>query len=269
MKILFLGDVFGRSGRNALKEKLPSLKQELQADVVIVNVDNVSNGRGVTQKHTKEILSYGADCLTGGDHIWDQRDMMSGIESIEQIIRPHNFAEGTLGSGIWSKEIDGQKITVFHLCGTVFMKPVFDNAFLCMDKFLTKHKVGKGHHIFIDFHAEATSEKMAMAHFLDGKVSALVGSHTHVPTADTQVLPKGTAYQTDAGMCGDYNSVIGANPVGPIHNFLGKEPRMHIKPTEGESTICGTLIETDDETGLANAIRPIRIGIYLDNTGLV
>ena len=260
MKILFLGDVFGRSGREALKAKLPDLKDKLKPDVTIVNVDNASNGRGVTQKHALEIIGYGVDCLTGGDHIWDQRDMMAGIENIENIVRPANFAEGTIGRSSWSATINGQNITVFHLCGTVFMKPLFDNSFLCAEKFLKKNRVGEGHHILVDLHAEATSEKMAMGQFLDGQVSAVVGSHTHVPTADAQILDNGTAYQTDAGMCGYYNSVIGANPTGPINNFLGIEPRIHIKPTEGEATLCGTFIETDDETGLALSIKPIRVG---------
>jgi len=260
MRILFLGDVFGRSGRNALKENLIDLKARLQPDVTIVNVDNASNARGITQKNAKEILSYGADCLTGGDHIWNQRDMISGIDNIDGIIRPENFVEVSVGKGSWSADIKDQKITVFHLCGTVFMKPVFDNAFSCAEQFVEKNKIGKGHHIFVDFHAEATSEKMALGHFLDGKVSAVVGSHTHVPTADAQILDNGTAYQSDAGMCGDYNSVIGANPAGPIHNFLGKEPRLHMKPTEGEATLCGTFIETDDETGLAKSIAPVRVG---------
>lgn len=140
------------------------------------------------------------------------------------------------------------------------MKPIFDNAFLCVEQFIAKYKLGNNHHIFVDFHAEATSEKMALGHFLDGRVSAVVGSHTHVPTADAHILDKGTAYQTDAGMCGDYNSVIGANPTGPINNFLSKEPRIHIKPTEGEATLCGTFVETNDETGLATSIKPIRVG---------
>lgn len=260
MRILFLGDVFGRSGRAALKEHLLALKEKLNPDFTIINVDNASNGRGVTQKNANEIMGYGADCLTGGDHIWDHRDMICGVENIEGIVRPANFAEGTIGKGCWTTTVKDQKITVLHLCGTIFMKPMFSNPFLYAEKFIEKNKIGKGHHIFVDIHTEATSEKMALGQFLNGKVSAVIGSHTHIPTADAQILDQGTAYQTDAGMCGDYNSVIGANPVGPINNFFGNEPRVHLKPTEGEATICGTLIETDDMTGLAKNIAPVRIG---------
>lgn len=260
MKILFLGDVVGRSGRDALKVHLPLLKEKLEPDVVIVNVDNAASGRGTTQATAKEILEYGADCLTGGDHIWDQREMVCGVENISDLIRPANLPEGTPGKGVWSKTIYGQKITVLHLGGTVFMHALFDNPFSYADKILEQHKVGKGNHIFVDFHAEATSEKMAMAQYLDGRVSGVVGSHTHIPTADAQIFKGGTAFQCDAGMCGDYDSIIGVKPEAPIHNFLRKVPKERMTPAEGEATVCGTLIETDDDTGLAKSIKPIRVG---------
>ncbi len=260
MRILFLGDVFGRSGRDAVKEHLPALKEKLSPDVTIVNVDNAASGRGVTQAIAKEIIDYGVDCLTGGDHIWDQREMVCGVENIPEIIRPANMPEGTPGRGFWSSTLNGQKITVLHLCGTVFMNHSFDNPFDYVDKFLAQHKINKSSHIFVDFHTEATSEKMALGHYLDGRVSAVIGSHTHIPTADAQIFTKGTAYQTDAGMCGDYNSVIGVNPQAPIHNFTRKVPKEKMSPADGEATVCGTFIETDDNTGLAIKIAPIRIG---------
>ena len=260
MRILFVGDVMGRSGRDALKDHLPSLKEKLSPDVVIVNVDNAASGRGVTQKVAQEILGYGVDCLTGGDHIWDQREMVCGVENISDLVRPANLPEGTPGKGLWSKEIAGQKITVLHLCGTVFMKMVFDDPFGYADKILKQNKIGKGHHVFVDFHAEATSEKMALAHYLDGRISGLVGTHTHIPTADCQIFDGGTAFQCDAGMCGDYNSVIGVKKEAPLHNYLRKMPREHYIPADEAGTVCGTLIETDDRSGLAKNIAPIRVG---------
>lgn len=260
MRILFIGDVMGRSGRDAIKAHLPSLKEKLEPDVIVTNVDNAASGRGTTQATAKEILGYGADCLTGGDHIWDQREMVCGVENIKDLLRPANLPEGTPGRGLWSKTINGQKITVLHLGGEVFMKASFDNPFTYADRVLAQHKIGKGHHIFVDFHAEATSEKMALAQYLDGRISGLVGSHTHIPTADAQIFNGGTAFQCDAGMCGDYNSIIGVKKEAPIHNFLRKVPREHMSPAEGEATLCGTLIETDDMTGLAKTIAPIRIG---------
>ena len=260
MKILFLGDIVGRSGREAVKEHLPTLKEKLEPDFIIANVDNAASGRGVTQKVAQEIIGYGVDCLTGGDHIWDQREMVCGVENIAELVRPANLPAGTPGRGAYTTSVNGQKITVLHLGGTVFMSHHFDSPFDYVEAFLKQNKIGKGAHIFIDFHAEATSEKMGLAHFVDGRVSALVGSHTHVPTADAQVFVKGTAFQCDAGMCGDYNSVIGVKPEAPIQNFTRKVAKERMTPAEGEATLCGTFVETDDNTGLALNVRPIRVG---------
>lgn len=260
MRILFLGDVYGRSGREVLKENLPALKDKLRPDVTIVNVDNAASGRGTTQKTAKEIIGYGADCLTGGDHIWDQREMICGVENIPNIIRPVNLPEDSPGKGVWSSTVLGQKITVIHLGGTVFMTASFDNPFTAIDKILADYKLEKNSHIFVDFHAEANSEKMALAQYLDGRVSAVVGSHTHIPTGDAHVLKGGTAFQCDAGMCGDYDSVIGAKSDAPIHNFLRKVPKARMSPADGVATLCGVFIETDDNTGLAKNIAPVRIG---------
>lgn len=266
MRILFVGDIIGRSGRDALQKHLPDLKAKLNLDVIIVNVDNAASLRGVTQKIAKEILSWGVDFLTGGDHIWDQREMVCGVENIPELLRPANLPEGTPGKGIESKMIGNDKITVIHLGGTVFMNDKFDNAFDYMNRVIDGLKIAKNQHVFVDFHTEATSEKMAMAQYLDGRVSAVVGSHTHLPTADCQIFDNGTAFQADAGMTGDYNSVIGANKTEAIDHFLRKVPREHFKPTDGEATLCGTLVETDDNTGRAKNIAPVRVGGRLHQT---
>lgn len=262
MRILFVGDVMGRSGRDAIAKHLPELKEKLQADVTVVNVDNAASGRGITKDTAKDIYEAGADCLTGGDHIWDQREMISVIDKDKNILRPHNLPAHTPGVGVWSKTLhNGHEIIVLHMCGTVFMhKTYFNNPFECADEVLKNYPLRPGRSIFFDFHAEATSEKMAMAQYLDGRVSAVVGTHTHIPTADCQIFNKGTAFQTDAGMCGDYDSVIGVRADVPIRKFLRQVPLERLIPAAGEATLCGTLIVTDDKTGLAKSIEPIRAG---------
>ncbi|NQZ14207.1 MAG: TIGR00282 family metallophosphoesterase [Alphaproteobacteria bacterium] len=262
MRILFVGDVMGRSGRDAIAKHLPELKDKLQADVTIVNVDNAASGRGVTKDTAQDMYDAGAECLTGGDHIWDQREMISVIDKDKNILRPLNLPEHTPGQGVWTKALpNGHEIVVIHICGTIFMsKTHFDAPFECVDGVLKNYQLKAGRSIFVDFHAEATSEKMAMAQYLDGRVSAVVGTHTHIPTADCQIFNKGTAYQTDAGMCGDYDSVIGVRADVPIRKFLRNVPLERLIPAAGEATLCGTLIVTDDKTGLAKSIEPVRIG---------
>lgn len=252
----------GRSGRDAVAKHLPALKEKLSPDVVIVNVDNAASGRGVTKDTAQDIYNAGADCLTGGDHIWDQREMVSVIERDKNILRAHNLPDDTPGKGVWIKTLEnGHEIIVIHLCGTIFMyKALFDNPFKAVDALLKTTKLGQGRSIFVDFHAEATSEKMAMAQFLDGRVSGVVGTHTHIPTADAQIFTKGTAFQTDAGMCGDYDSVIGVRSDVPINKFLQKVPLERLIPADGEATLCGTFIETDNKTGLATNVASIRLG---------
>ena len=268
MRILFLGDVMGRSGRDAVKKHLPVLKEKLNTDVVIVNVDNAASGRGLTKDTAQEMYDAGADCLTGGDHIWDQREMISAIEKDKNILRAFNLPDETPGRGLWQKTLpNGHEIVVVHLCGNIFMsKGPFDAPFQAADQALKGFNLGKGCSIFVDFHAEATSEKMALAQYLDSRVSAVVGTHTHIPTADTQIFSKGTAFQCDAGMCGDYDSVIGVRSDVPINKFLRRIPSERLVPADGEATLCGTLIETDDMTGLAKNIAPIRIGPRLQDT---
>lgn len=262
MRLLFIGDIFGRTGREALERYLPKLKEDLKIDVAIINGDNASNGRGITPKHAQAFYEWGVDCITGGDHIWDQRQIMSHIDKDPKLLRPINFPEGTLGKGSYVFQTKtGQKCLIIHALGRVFIDPA-DNPFTAVKALVDRHSLKSSvDAIFVDFHAEATSEKMAMGQFLDGKVSAVIGSHTHIQTADAHIMNEGTAYMTDAGMTGDYDSVIGARKDIAIHRFLHKTPHPErLLPASGEATLCGALVITDDETGLAKSIEPIRMG---------
>ncbi len=268
MRILFLGDISGKPGRDAIDKYLPKLKEQLDPDVTIINADNAAHGFGTTDKINKELFEIGADCITTGNHVWDQREMLSAINNNKYIIRADNFPEGAPGQGACIITTEkGQKVLVLHLMARLFMEDM-DCPFKAADKWLQKYKLGASvNAIFVDFHGEATSEKMAMGHYLDGRVSAVVGTHTHIPTADCQIFPKGTAYQTDAGMCGNYDSVIGVDKEIPIHKFVKKTPgKSRMFPAEGEGTLCGTLVKTDDTTGLATSIIPVRVGPRLENT---
>lgn len=259
MRILFIGDVFGRSGRDALIRHLPALKVKLSPDAVIVNGDNAAHGRGITPAICEEIFNLGVDCITSGDHVWDQREIISFIDQEKRLIRPLNYASKTPGMGSWAKTLaDGTRLVVVHVQGQIFMKEV-DSAFPVMDRFLETETLGRKTSIFVDIHAEATSEKMAMAQYLDGRVSAVVGTHTHIPTADAQIFRKGTGFQTDAGMTGDFDSVIGANVEDSLYRFTTKMPRPLV-PADGEATLCGTFVITDNETGLTRTIAPVRVG---------
>lgn len=259
MRILFIGDLFGRSGRDALAKHLPSLKEKLKPDAIIVNGDNAAHGRGITGVICEELFSMGVNCITSGDHVWDQREIISVIDSEKRLIRPLNYAPKAPGMGVFSQLLPGgQKLIVVHVQGQLFMKEA-ESAFTAMDRFFETERMGKNVSIFVDIHAEATSEKMAMAQYLDGRVSAVVGTHTHIPTADAQIFRKGTAYQTDAGMTGDFDSVIGANTEDSIYRFTTRMPKPLI-PADGEATVCGVFVETDDSTGLARFIGPVRVG---------
>ena len=261
MRIVFVGDIFGRSGREALAKHLPTLKEKLSPDIVIVNGENAANGRGITEKICKEFYDLGVNVITSGNHIWDQREILAYIDRDKTLLRPLNFPKGTQGNGSYIFETaGGQKICVVNVMARLFMDPL-DDPFQSMSKMLQTCEMGKDvHAIFVDFHGEATSEKMALAHFLDGKVSAVVGTHTHIPTADAHVLKGGTAFQCDAGMTGDYDSVIGVMKEIPVRKFTRKVPGQPMKPASGEAMLCGIYIETDDNTGLAKRIEPIRIG---------
>ncbi|MDF3605625.1 TIGR00282 family metallophosphoesterase [Paracoccus sp. DMF-8] len=262
MKILYLGDVMGRAGRRAIIEGLAALKQRLRVDFTIVNGENASGGMGLTGPHAKLLLDAGADCVTLGDHAFDQKDMLSFIETEPRIIRPLNFSREAPGHGARVfQATQGRKVLVAQVLGQVFMKRPFDDPFSAIDTVLRAHPPGgMVQAAVVDIHAEATSEKMAMGHYCDGRASLVVGTHTHVPTADHQILPRGTGYLTDAGMCGDYDSIIGMEKAEPMRRFLTGMSRDRFTPAEGEATLSGVLVTTNDRTGFATAIQPVRQG---------
>lgn len=262
MKILFLGDVMGRSGRTAIIDRLPGLRKDWRLDFVVVNGENASNGIGLTGGHAKLLLAAGADCLTLGDHAFDQRDMVQFIETEPRIIRPLNFAKSAPGKGARVFEAtQGRKVLVAQALGQVFMKRPFDDPFSALDQVLRAHPLGgMVNASLVDIHCEATSEKMAIGHFCNGRASIVVGTHTHVPTADAMVLSQGTAYQSDAGMCGDYNSVIGMEKTEPMRRFVTGMAKGRFTPAEGKATLSGLYVETDDRTGKANRVVMVRDG---------
>ncbi|MGI9388301.1 MAG: TIGR00282 family metallophosphoesterase [Methyloligellaceae bacterium] len=264
MRLLFLGDVVGRSGRRVVKDALPEMRARYRADFVIVNGENSAGGFGITETICQELLDAGADVVTTGNHVWDQREALVFIERQEQMLRPLNFPAGTPGRGAGLfKAANGADVLVINAMGRVFMADL-DCPFRAVEKELDACPLGQGADaVFIDFHAEATSEKQAFAHFVDGKASVVVGTHTHVPTADDQILPGGTAYMTDAGMCGDYNSVLGMKKDEPLQRFLTKVPNGRFEVATGEPALSGIAVELDDATGLATAISPIRSGAGL------
>ena len=261
MNILLCGDVVGRSGREAIKRHLPALKRDLCVDVAIVNAENAAHGFGLTERLAGELYDAGADILSTGNHVWDQRELIQYIERDGRILRPANFPAGTPGAGWRLHPIDGERtLLVVNLMGRLFMEAL-DDPFARLESILAQYQLGRAATaIVVDFHGEATSEKMALAHFADGRVSAVFGTHCHVPTADAQILPGGTAYQTDAGMCGDYDSVIGMQKEPATRRFVTKMPGERPQPAEGEGTLCGILLVTDDISGLARTIEPVRIG---------
>lgn len=268
MKILFLGDVMGRAGRRAITERLTGLRQRLKADFVIVNAENASGGRGITAGHAQLMLESGADCLTLGDHAFDQKDLLAYIEREPRILRPLNIARDApgKGAGVFS-DSRGRKLLVTQALGQVFMSRPYDDPFSALDAVLRAHpRGGMVQAAVVDFHAEATSEKMGAGHFCDGRASLVVGTHTHIPTADAQILSRGTGYLSDAGMCGDYDSIIGMEKTEPLRRFVTGMGRDRFTPAEGEATICGVLIETDDRSGECLRIEPLRDGGRLEPT---
>ena len=261
MKLLFCGDVVGRSGREAVVRHVPQLRQELGLDAVIVNVDNAAGGFGVSNENCKQFTAAGVDIMTGGDHVFDQKDSHRLLEEEPRLLRPHNFPPSTPGTGCKLFTLkSGKKLLVLHLLGQVFHKEYLDSPFTCAQAALAGYTLGNNvDAILVDMHAEATSEKNAMGVFLDGKVSAVVGSHTHVPTADERILRGGTAYQTDTGMCGNYDqTIIGFLPEAPMQEFLGKMRRIKMEPAPGVGMLNALFVETDDATGLAVKVERLR-----------
>lgn len=261
MKTLFIGDIFGRSGRDALAQYLPKLHEELSPDLTIVNGENAAHGRGITPKIADEFFKLDVDCVTTGNHVWDQREIIPYIDKNPALIRPHNFPERVPGTGIWEHSLaDGRKVVVINIMTRLFME-LSDDPFACLENILKTRKLGQNvHMIFVDCHGEATSEKYALGHHFDGRISTLIGTHTHVPTADHHVMRGGTAYQTDTGMTGTYESVIGVKKSAAISRFLKKVPGEKFNPADAEATLCGAYIETNDNTGHATKIETIRLG---------
>lgn len=269
MRILFLGDVVGRAGRAAIADRLAALRAAWRAEFCVVNAENATSGAGLSMAHARLLLEAGADVLTLGDHAFDQKDMLSGIESEPRILRPLNYAKSAPGRGARLFDAPGgRKVLVAQVLGQIFMKRAFDDPFSAVDATLRAHPLGgTANAVLLDVHCEATSEKMAMGHFCDGRASIVVGTHTHVPTADAMILPGGTAYQSDAGMCGDYNSVIGMDKAEPLRRFVTGMSRGRFQPAEGEATLSGLFVETDDRTGRATRVEMVRDGGRLAPAG--
>ncbi|HYP56906.1 MAG TPA: TIGR00282 family metallophosphoesterase [Beijerinckia sp.] len=260
MRLLFIGDVVGRAGRAVIIEELPKLRAAWNLDCVIVNGENAAGGFGITETICADFLNAGADCVTLGNHAFDQREALVFIARQPRLIRPLNYPRGTPGGGANLIETaGGQRVLVINLLGRIFMDAL-DDPFAAIEQELNACPLGAVcDAAVIDFHAEASSEKQAFAHFVDGRASLVVGTHTHVPTADHQILPQGTAYMTDAGMTGDYDSVIGMEKDEPIRRFSTKLPGNRLEPAAGAATLCGVAVETDAK-GLAIKIAPVRLG---------
>lgn len=261
MKILFCGDLVGRAGRDVALEHLPTLRAEMGLDFVVVNAENAAHGFGLTQKICEELFEVGADAITTGNHVWDQREVISFVDADPRVLRPLNYTSGTPGRGASViKARDGRSVLVVNVMCRLFME-LLDDPFAAVDNVLKRHALGKTvDAVLIDVHGEATSEKMALGHVCDGRASLVVGTHTHIPTADAQVLPSGTAYQTDAGMCGDYDSVIGMQKETAIAKFRNKIVTERLAPARGPASLCGIYVETDDATGLAARVAPLILG---------
>jgi len=267
MRFLFLGDVVGRSGRKAVCEQLPRLRERYKLDFVVVNGENSAGGFGITEAIHQELLDAGADAVTLGNHAFDQRETLVFIDRQDRLVRPLNYPQGTpgRGSGLY-KARNGADVLVINALGRVFMSEL-DDPFRAIERQIEACGLKRGADvIFIDFHAEATSEKQSLAYFLDGRVSVVVGTHTHAPTADERVLPAGTAFMSDVGMCGDYNSVLGMEIEEPVSRFLTRIPKGRFEPAAGPATVCGLAVEIDDATGLARSAKALRLGGALTPT---
>tara|TARA_B100001741_G_C16492716_1_gene570514 strand:+ start:45 stop:851 length:807 start_codon:yes stop_codon:yes gene_type:complete len=268
MRILFLGDIVGNSGCNAVKKNLKTIITKNKIDFVVANGENADykSGIGITENIVIELLSSGIDVITSGNHIWDQKEIMEYILKEKRLLRPNNLPDGSPGKGFEIyKSKNGLKVGVLNLMGNIFMKKCSD-VFDASKKFLDNYKLKVDYDfLLVDFHGEITSEKMAIGHFFDGKASLVVGTHTHVPTNDARILENGTAYLTDAGMCGDYNSVIGMNKFNSLNKFLKKESKRHF-PSEGEASLCGVIVDVNLKNGLADKIQTFIFGGDLKNS---
>jgi len=262
MKIIFIGDVVGKQARETLISTIPDIKHKYTPDVIIVNAENAAAGYGLNKKIALQLIESGVDAITLGNHAWDQKEMLSFIEENPKIVRALNYPAGVPGRGFYEFQlVDDRKIIIMQIMLRLFMGLSLDDPFAVTKNFLQKEKLGSTcNAIIIDMHGEATSEKNAYGHYFDGKVSAILGTHTHIPTADAKILESGTAYQTDIGMTGNYNSVIGMDKENPIHGFVrGFRAEGRFFPAEGHITVSGAYIETDDKTGLSLKIEPFQI----------
>jgi 2',3'-cyclic-nucleotide 2'-phosphodiesterase len=265
MRLLFLGDIVGRPGRTAFIEQVPELRRRWSLDVLIVNGENAAHGFGITEAIYNDLIDAGADAITLGNHAWDQREAMVFIERAPRLVRPINFPPGTPGKGAAMVETaQGARILVINAMGRLFMDPL-DDPFRLVEAAVAESPLGAVcDAIIVDMHAEATSEKQALAWHLDGRASLVIGTHTHAPTADHRILPGGTAYQSDAGMTGNYDSILGFQKQEPIRRFFEKTPSAKLEIQEGDATLCGLAVEIDDRSGLARAIAPVRLGPHLE-----
>ena len=260
MKIIYCGDVVGRAGREAVLNNLPELRETYKPDVIVVNVENAAHGFGVSPGICRDFLEKGVDALVTGNHVWQQRDIIPFLNDCKKIVRPLNYPEGLPGRGAVEIELaNGKKILVAQVLGRLFMEAA-DCPAHAADKVLKNYTLGKNiNAIFVDIHAEATAEKIEIGHYLDGRVSAVIGSHTHIPTSDFCIRDGGTAYQTDVGMCGDYNSVIGFDKTEPVNRLLRKYTGGRLTPAKGAGTLFGVVIDIDDKTGKALNIEQIKL----------
>jgi metallophosphoesterase (TIGR00282 family) len=265
MRILFVGDVVGRSGRKIVNERLPGLIADWKLDLVVVNGENAAGGFGITEAIYHELLDAGADAITLGNHSWDQREALVFIERAPRLIRPVNYPAGTPGRGAALIDTkNGKRALVINAMGRIFMDAL-DDPFAAVDRELAVCPLGAGADaVILDMHCEATSEKQAMGFFCDGRISLMVGTHTHSPTADHRILPGGSAFVTDVGMTGDFNSVIGMNKDEPLNRFLRKIPGSKFEPATGAATLCALAVETDDASGLASKVGAVRLGGVLE-----
>lgn len=260
MRLLFIGDIVGRAGRTVLLDQLPGLRKAWRLDCVVVNGENAAGGFGINEQILNDFLNAGVDCVTLGNHAFDQKEALNFISHQPRLIRPLNYPQGTPGRGATLIETEGgARVLVVNAMGRVFMDPLDDPFARVADEIGACPLQEACDAAVIDFHAETTSEKQAFAHFVDGRVSLVVGSHTHVPTADHQILPQGTGFISDAGMTGDYDSVIGMEKEEPIRRFTKKVPGSRFEPAGGAATLCGVAVETDTR-GLATKIAPLRLG---------
>ena len=265
MRILFIGDIVGRSGRAIVLDKLPGLIKQYKLDLVVINGENAAGGFGITETIYNELIDAGADAVTLGNHAWDQREALVFIERAPKLVRPINYPKGTPGRGGAMVEAkNGARALVINAMGRIFMDPL-DDPFTIVDRELAACALKTGADaILVDMHCEASSEKQAMGYLADGRATLVVGTHTHVPTADHRILPHGTAFMTDAGMTGDYESVIGMNRDEPLDRFMRRIPQGRFEPANGPATLCGVAVESDDNTGLAVKVGPLRIGGRLE-----